>query len=33
MNKKTNSLIQRLCLGPYSMWAALFIVVPLLFVA
>ena len=33
MNKKTNSLIQRLCLGPYSVWAALFIVVPLLFVA
>ncbi len=26
-------LIQRLCLTPYSVWAALFIVVPLLFVA
>ena len=26
-------LIQRLCLTPYSIWAALFIVVPLLFVA
>ena len=33
MNKKTNALIRRLCLGPYSVWAALFIVVPLLFVA
>ncbi len=33
MNKKTNALLQRLCLGPYSVWAALFIVVPLLFVA
>ena len=33
MNRKTNSLIQRLCLGPYSVWAVLFIVVPLLFVA
>ena len=27
------SLIQRLCLAPYSVWAALFIVVPLIFVA
>ena len=33
MNKRTNALLQRLCLGPYSVWAALFIVVPLLFVA
>ena len=33
MNKKTNALIRRLCLGPYSVWAVLFIVVPLLFVA
>ena len=33
MNKKTRSLIQRLTLTPYSVWAALFIVVPLIFVA
>ncbi len=33
MNRKTRSLVQRLTLGPYSAWAALFIVVPLLFVA
>ena len=33
MNKKTNSLIQRLTLTPYSVWAVLFIVVPLIFVA
>ena len=26
-------LIQRMCLTPYSVWAALFIVVPLIFVA
>ena len=36
-NKNTVSrrqrVIQRLCLGPYSVWAALFIIVPLLFVA
>ena len=36
---KTKSLprrstrIERLCLGPYSAWALLFIIVPLLFVA
>ena len=33
MNKKTRSLIQRMTLTPYSIWAALFIVVPLIFVA
>ena len=33
MNRKTNSLVQRLTLTPYSVWAVLFIVVPLLFVA
>ena len=33
MNKKTSSLIQRLTLTPYSIWAVLFIVVPLIFVA
>ena len=33
MNKKTNSLVQRLTLTPYSVWAVLFIVVPLVFVA
>ena len=33
MKKRTDTLIQRLCLGPYSVWAALFIVVPLVFVA
>ncbi len=33
MNKKTDSLVRRLTLTPYSVWAALFIVVPLLFVA
>ena len=33
MNKKTNSLVQRLTLTPYSVWAVLFIVVPLIFVA
>ena len=32
-NPSRVSLIQRLCLAPYSVWAALFIVVPLLFVA
>ena len=30
---RRGSLIQRFCLAPYSVWAALFIVVPLLFVA
>ena len=33
MNKKTNSLVTRITLVPYSMWAALFILVPLAFVA
>ncbi len=33
MNRKTSSLIQRLTLTPYSVWALLFIVVPLFFVA
>ena len=33
MNRKTSSLIQRLTLTPYSIWAVLFIVVPLIFVA
>ena len=33
MNEKTRGLIQRLKLTPYSVWAALFIVVPLIFVA
>ena len=33
MNKKTRSLIQRMTLTPYSIWAVLFIVVPLIFVA
>ena len=33
MNKKTSSLVQRLTLTPYSVWAVLFIVVPLVFVA
>ena len=33
MNEKTRGLIQRLTLMPYSVWAALFIVVPLIFVA
>ena len=33
MNKKTSSLVQRLTLTPYSVWALLFIVVPLVFVA
>ena len=33
MNRKTRSLIQRMTLTPYSVWAALFIVVPLIFVA
>ena len=28
MNKKTNSLVQRLTLTPYSVWAVLFILVP-----
>ena len=31
--KKQTSLVQRLCLAPYSVWAALFIIVPLIFVA
>ena len=30
---RREKLIQRFCLAPYSVWAALFIVVPLLFVA
>lgn len=30
---KKDSLVRRLTLGPYSVWAALFIVVPLVFVA
>ena len=33
MNKKTNSLVQKLTLTPYSVWALLFILVPLVFVA
>ena len=33
MNKKSNSLVQRITLLPYSVWAALFILVPLAFVA
>ena len=33
MNKKTYSLVQRLTLTPYSVWAVLFILVPLVFVA
>ena len=33
MNEKTRGLIQRLTLTPYSVWAVLFIVVPLIFVA
>ena len=33
MNKKTNSLVQKLTLTPYSAWAVLFILVPLVFVA
>ena len=33
MNEKTRGLIQRLTLTPYSVWAAPFIVVPLIFVA
>ena len=33
MNKKSNSLVQRITLLPYSVWAALFILVPLIFVA
>ncbi len=33
MAARRGSLIQRLCLAPYSVWAALFIVVPLIFVA
>ena len=33
MNEKTRGFIQRLTLTPYSVWAALFIVVPLIFVA
>ena len=32
MNKKTRNLIQTMTLTPYSVWAVLFIVVPLLFV-
>jgi len=34
-SKNTNrkGLVQRLCLAPYSVWAVLFIVVPLIFVA
>ena len=31
--RRRSGWIERLCLGPYSTWAALFIVVPLLFVA
>jgi len=33
MNKKTRSIIQTMTLTPYSIWAAVFIVVPLVFVA
>ena len=33
MNKKSNSLVQRITLLPYSVWASLFILVPLAFVA
>ena len=33
MNKKTRSLIQYMTLTPYSIWAVVFIVVPLIFVA
>ena len=33
MSKKTNSLVQRITLLPYGVWAALFILVPLAFVA
>ena len=33
MNNKTRRLIQRMTLTPYSVWAVLFIVVPLFFVA
>ena len=33
MNKKSNSLVQRITLLPYGVWAALFIIVPLAFVA
>ena len=33
MNEKTRGLIQRLTLTPYSVWALLFILVPLIFVA
>ena len=33
MNNKTRRLIQRMTLTPYSIWAVLFIVVPLFFVA
>ena len=32
MNKKTRNLLQTMTLTPYSVWAVLFIVVPLLFV-
>ena len=31
--RRRSSRIERLCLGPYSLWAVLFIVVPLIFVA
>ena len=33
MNRKSNSLVQRITLLPYGVWAALFILVPLAFVA
>ena len=33
MNKKSNNLVQRITLLPYSVWATLFILVPLVFVA
>ena len=33
MNKRSNSLVQRITLLPYSVWATLFILVPLAFVA
>lgn len=33
VQNKKQGLIQRLCLAPYSIWAALFIAVPLIFVA
>ena len=32
-NSRRSGLVQRLTLGPYTVWAALFIVVPLCFIA